>query len=445
MINALMWIWLQQCIGYANRYAAAVMELPGGVRFIYDCSPEDLKALGVFPQRIVERLADKDMTKAENIYKECIRNNYDVITLDSSNYPQRLKSIIDPPAVLYVSGKIPCIDKLVSIGIVGTRSASRRGLAAAQELGRRLADAGAVIISGCAMGIDMAAQQGALMTKEGLTVGVLGCGLDSDYNQTAKELRKLIPLHGALVSEYPPGTDARRENFPQRNRIISGLSLGVAVIEAGSKSGSAITARLAVEQGRELYALPGPAGMENAEGVNGMIACGAKPFFSPADILIEYESEYGGKLRFEGTKYPLLGQPGDGELSAERVLRRGIERNRAKKNAAIQPKNDVPTLFEMAEREERTAEEKVKTQAEKQSQNEKAAAPFGTGYSLPGDISPEARAVYDAMSTAPEQIDELAQRLGKSVPEISMLILELEMNDAVISHPGKRYAKRETK
>lgn len=457
MTESLYWVWLQQRIGYASRYAAKAAKLPGGARFIHDCPQEDLRALDVFPQSVLRRLEDRDLTAANDIIELCKDNNYSIITIDSEKYPQRLRGITDPPLVLYVKGDLPDIDVNVSIGIVGTRSASDRGLAAAQELGRRLAAAGAIIISGCAMGVDMYAQQGAIMAEGGLTVGVLGCGLDIKYNQRSSALRELIPLHGALISEYPPGTEVRKEYFPQRNRIISGLSLGVAVIEAGAHSGSAITARRAVEQGRDLFALPGPAGTENAEGVNGLIACGAKPFFSPADILIEYEKDYQEKIHFEGTRFPLLGNPGDGELSAERVLRRGIARNNARKNAAAQqPKMKSPSLFEMAEKAESekkeaqqnvlsstdfvplTAPEAVSSAAEEQAEQPEK-------FVLPKDLSPEARAVYDAMSAAPEQIDELAKRLGKSLPEISMLIFELEMEKAVISHPGKRFSRRETK
>lgn len=438
MINTLYWIWLQQRIGYASRYAAAAMELPGGAAFIYERTAQELYSLGVFPKRMTERLADKDLSDAEQILKNCIRCGYDVITPESELYPQRLRNIADPPLVLYVSGKLPRIDEEAAIAIVGTRSASQRGLAAARELGMRLGSAGAVVVSGCAMGIDMASQEGAI-TAEGTTVGVLGCGLDSDYNYRAKELRELITLHGALVSEYPPETGARREYFPQRNRIISGLSLGVAVIEAGSKSGSSITARLAVEQGRDLFAMPGPAGMENSEGVNRMIACGAKTLLCPADILVEYEEEFSHKIHFEGTNFPLLGQPGDESLSAERALKRGIERNRANKAAARKARAEIlsaaeePNLFEMAEKMEQ--------------QTNAAQLPVPTdepkSFILPDDVSAEARALYDAMSGQPQPIDELAVRLGLSAQEISMLLFELEMNRAVISHPGKRCSRRE--
>ena len=434
MSNVLFWIWLQQSLGYASHYIDIAIK-NGGAREIYECSRERLFELGM-PIQVINRLSDHSLKRAESIYTMCLSRDYKIITLEDEEYPQRLKSIYAPPAVLYVSGKLPKVDSELCIAIVGTRSASQRGAAAAQELGRRLCNAGAVVVSGCAVGIDSAAHQGALLSPSCITIGVLGCGIDYPYNMSGASMRKLITLHGALVSEYPPGAEARPEHFPQRNRIISGLSLGVAVIEAGRKSGSTITANLAIEQGRDLFAMPGQVGMENSIGVNMLIKDGAAIITSPLDILSVYENRFGNKLRFDGAEELLLDELSVERLSGERVERRGAAAKKStakqgeKTNVAEKKLADANKIPE-AEATNEPVQLVIDTGRQPEQQQKKQ---------LPENASQNARRLYEIMSTQPEQIDVLAAMSGLNASQLSAALLELELDGAVTAHPGGRYS-----
>jgi DNA processing protein len=208
-----------------------------------------------------------------------------VYTIHDSEYPENLKNIYDPPPVLYVKGGIKEEDGL-AIGIVGSRKATDYGLKAAERIAYRLAEVGITIVSGMALGIDSAAHRGALHAK-GRTIAVCGCGLKYTYPVSNYNLGVEIAGNGAMVSEYPFDTPANPYQFPARNRIISGMSLGVIIVEAGERSGSLITADYALEQGREVFAVPGNISSPNSIGTNALIKSGAKLVSSIEDILEE--------------------------------------------------------------------------------------------------------------------------------------------------------------
>ena len=214
-----------------------------------------------------------------------------VICLTDREYPEWLRHIANPPVILYIKGD-PAALAEPGISIVGSRAASSYGLQMAEALARQLAAQGITVISGLAMGIDSAAHRGALKAA-GRTVGVLGCGLDLVYPPENRALFEVIPARGALVSEYPLGTKPDGFRFPARNRIISGLSRGVVVVEATMKSGSLITAALALEQGREVFAVPGRADSLKSAGCHHLLQQGAKLVISATDII----GEFGGTIR----------------------------------------------------------------------------------------------------------------------------------------------------
>lgn len=216
-------------------------------------------------------------------------NGIRVYTVFENEYPKNLKYIFDPPPVLYVKGELLEEDAL-AVGIVGSRKASDYGLKTAHRIAERLAEAGIVIVSGMALGIDSAAHKGALAAK-GRTIAVFGCGLKYIYPATNLRLSRDIQNNGALISEYPFDTEAYPSQFPARNRIISGLSLGVIVVEAGEKSGSLITADFALEQGREVFAVPGNITSPNSKGTNELIKYGAKLVSRIEDITEELNLE----------------------------------------------------------------------------------------------------------------------------------------------------------
>ncbi len=208
-----------------------------------------------------------------------------LITLADALYPQQLLEIPDPPSVLYVRGNPACLQR-TGLGIVGSRNATPLGMQTAENFARTLAASGLSIVSGLALGIDAAAHRGALAAK-GCTVAVIGTGADRLYPARNRELALAIAMHGAIVSEFPLGTPAIAANFPRRNRIISGLARGILVVEAAPESGSLITARLAGEQGREVFAIPGSIHSPVARGCHKLIKQGAKLVETAQDVLEE--------------------------------------------------------------------------------------------------------------------------------------------------------------
>lgn len=210
------------------------------------------------------------------------------VALEDGDYPRPLRCIFDPPPVLYVQGAGSWARSFsgAAVGIVGARDATARGLANARNLARDLARAGVTVVSGLALGIDAAAHAGALEVG-GDTVAVLGCGTDVVYPWRNRGIRRRILETGLLVSEWPPGTTPRPHYFPARNRLLSGLTLGVVVVEATERSGALITARCALEQGREVFAVPGPAGAPRSRGPHGLLKEGACLVENVHDILDE--------------------------------------------------------------------------------------------------------------------------------------------------------------
>lgn len=211
--------------------------------------------------------------------------DHNLIAWDDTDYPHALFDIADAPAVLFHVGRRDLLNR-VSIAIVGSRNATPQGMENARAFAATLADAGVTIVSGLALGIDAAAHQGALH-RAGSTIAVVGTGLDRVYPARNRELARAIAEHGTLLSEYVPGTPARRENFPRRNRLLSGLSRGILVVEATLSSGSLITARLAGDQGRDVFAIPGSIHSMFSKGPHRLIREGAKLVETADDVLIE--------------------------------------------------------------------------------------------------------------------------------------------------------------
>lgn len=210
-----------------------------------------------------------------------------LLTLEDPDYPVRLAEIYDPPLLLFIRGELRASDERC-IAIVGTRRASPYGLRVAERFGCDLAARGITVVSGMASGIDSAAHRGAIEAG-GRTIAVLGCGVDVVYPPQNADLMRQITDHGCVVSQFPMGTKPAAGHFPYRNRIISGLTLGTVVVEAPSSSGALITARQAAEQGREVFAVPGPIGVHTSEGPHALIRDGAKLVEKIDDILVELD------------------------------------------------------------------------------------------------------------------------------------------------------------
>lgn len=275
------------------RYISLVKHF-GSPEKVLSASKRELEELPDIGQIIASNLKDKVLwDKVEEQAKLMEKHQVQVVTFKDEEYPENLKSIYDPPPFLFVKGEIRKED-LNAVAIVGCRSASVYGKRITERIGRELAKNGITIVSGLARGIDSIAHLSALK-ENGRTLAVFGSGLDIIYPPENKKLAEEIVSNGAILSEFFLGTKPEAPNFPRRNRLISGLSLGVVIVEAGTKSGALVTASCALEQNREVFAIPGNLGSKNSEGTNALIKQGAKLVTAVEDILEELKITTKGK------------------------------------------------------------------------------------------------------------------------------------------------------
>jgi DNA processing protein len=276
-------IWLTTCIPAGSVAYEKLFEHYSTAYDIYRADSAELERIGL-PERFLANLLRKDLRRASEAAEFCIRKDVKLLVRGDADYPERLDSIPNPPYALYVKGNIKTAENEYSTSIVGTRNMSEYGMNMAYKIAYELASAGATIVSGMALGVDGIAHVGALESG-GDTIAVLGCGLDKIYPPTHRRLMGIIAERGALVSEYAPGTPPMSGNFPLRNRIISGISRSTLVIEGNTNSGSMLTAREAIRQGRDIFAIPGNVGVSNALGTNVLIRDGARVALSARDII----------------------------------------------------------------------------------------------------------------------------------------------------------------
>lgn len=427
MDEAVYGVWLQLVFGEGSRKVPQLLEYFGSCRTVYESDDIERRLSGLLMPNDISKMEDTPLDAAMEIMEACRRLHYSVITPDSESYPNRLRNLPDYPAALYISGVLPDIDDEVCIGMVGTRRASRYGYKVANDIAMGLSACGAIVVSGCARGIDTASHQGALMAG-GRTLAVLGCGINTRYNLENEGLRKVISTSGALISEYPPGAPPLSYHFPIRNRIISALSLGVVVVEAGAKSGSLITANLALEQGKDIFAVPGEIHNAQAKGVNRLIFDGAKPIENAYDVLAEYVVEYPHRLRLEnlGKKYAMI--PDKGVRPKWERKSKSESKNTAREIVADKPKQP----------EKEGCDDKAPTKS-------KIAAPSvkheSTKKEYPIGMSEGAVKVLEALDSMPKPLQELIDGLGMNASDIMRYITELELYGLVKSLPGRRYSK----
>lgn len=286
------WIWLTTLGNTPGEFAPFLLEYFGSPEAAYAAGEEEYDCIPNLPRLIREGLCKKSLDGAEKILEDCDQLGLRLVTMQDTEYPERLRHIHNPPCLLYVKGRLPRIDEEVAVAMVGARRCTPYGETTARTLGLQLARQGAMVISGTAQGIDAAAVSGALRGG-GTVVSVLGNGADVIYPKNHLSLYEDVAASGALVGEYPPGTRPAGHHFPVRNRIISGLSLGVVVVEADVRSGALITARLALDQGRDVFAVPGNIDAPMSRGANGLISRGeAQLVLSAETILEEYRYLY---------------------------------------------------------------------------------------------------------------------------------------------------------
>lgn len=397
----LYWVWLSCGLGAGASCLDLVSYFEWNPYVIYGSTFNEIYELNVLTRKRVEKLKSFPIEKAEEILRVSKENGWHVVTPSSEYYPHHLLTLQDLPLVLFVQGDVTALTNEMSVSVVGARKASDYGRAVARALSGAMSSIGFTIVSGGALGIDSAAHEGAL-DENGKTVCVLGCGLGTKYLMENQALRDRIAENGALVTEFPPYTPASRTTFPLRNRIISGMTLGTVVVEAGEKSGSLITARLASEQGRDVFAVPGDLVSSSFLGTNNLIRNGAIPVFSPNDVLEEYCYRFFDKLN------------NDTRLPDDEIIRR------AQKYLLS---------------EDFKKEEKPKTEVVEKKQPPKQAAKKEP----PKYLTANAVKIYNMLDETPVHVDEISSACDFSIETTLSALTELEVYGLVVQLSGRRY------
>ena len=301
MDKTLLWVWLTLHMKQGTHVYHYLLEEFGDIESIYNCEDNDVKDLPWLYDNQKSKILDKTLDRAKSVIRWCEKSGVNIITLEDDDYPETLKDIDTRPGVLYYVGKLPDFKNDLCIGVVGTREMTKFGEQSAFEIGYGLTKGGAIVISGGALGIDCTAQKGALLA-DGATVAILGSGIDVLYPYQNKDTFVKMLEKGAIITEYPPHTPPFGYNFPVRNRLISGISKGLVVVEGDRNSGAMITAEKATEQGRMLFSVPGQPGVFQSTGTNELIRNGAKSASSALDVLEEYLPLYGDKINISLSK-----------------------------------------------------------------------------------------------------------------------------------------------
>ncbi len=434
--DRLLWVWLSLACGAGSKVYNQLFASFSTLREIYEATPERLAEVEGIDRGTVYALSDKSTKTAERIMAECLRDGWGILTYGDKIYPRRLKTLKNPPVVLYVRGNLLDLNDAVCISVVGTRSMTEYGERQAYRLSYALACGGAVIVSGMALGCDSMAANGAL-DAHAPTVAVLGSGIDVIYPRQHKVLAGHIERGGMIITEYPPGTAPLGEHFPVRNRIISGLSQGTLVVEAPLHSGALITASTAVSQGRDLFAVPGEVGRENSAGCNELIKNGARAVTSAADILGVYEFVYPHRINVDAAldaeRDPSVGS---GHESASRRLiasRLSRDDRRAEKRAKKE------TREHMSEKK-KDRDGSFSFEADRQIREPEAAPAKIDVAAVRETLTGSQLAVFDAMGDGEITPDEIAA-CGISLPEIMSALTLLELSGCVTALPGGRYRR----
>jgi DNA processing protein len=373
------WISLNMTPQIGPRAATKLLERFGSAENVFHATRGELESLRLRAESIESILKREFHDKAEKEL-ETVRNlGGDVLVLDDGSYPYLLREIADPPITLYVKGAWQACFDSPCVAVVGSRRCSTYGENASEMLARDLAASTICIVSGLARGIDSAAHRGAIAGK-GKTIAVLGTGIGQIYpKENARLVDEILESGGAIVSQFPIDTPPLKENFPYRNRIISGLSLGVLLVEASERSGSLITARLAMEQNREVMAVPGNITSKNSFGTNYLIKSGAKLVQQWQDVIAELPPEI-----------------------AARILPPKIE----DANKDVEKENKQPEL-------------------------------------VPANLNEKERRIWNLLSPAEAtHVDFLLEKSGLSIGDLQAALLGLDMRDLIRELPGKHYARK---
>ena len=411
------WIWLAHRPGLTDRAKVALLQHFSDPEDIFFADKQAFDHIENVTEEGIQSLRDKNLTSAEEILDACRRENLHILTYRDAAYPVRLKNISDPPIVLYYKGNLPDLDGSPVIGVVGTRKASAYGLQTAKRMGYQLGRCGGIVVSGMAYGIDSMAMAGAL-TSGMPVVGVLGCGADVVYPPSNRGLFSDVERYGCILSEFAPGTPPVKWNFPKRNRIISGLSCGVLVVEAPEKSGALITARQAADQGRDVFVVPGNIDIPGFVGSNRLLRDGAIAVSSGWDILSEYEGLYPDKIHRDDvaarqTVYP------------DEIMKVASEVDRPVLEAAKKPEKAMTKAH-------------LKKETKKKAIDKEPSAPYIDLNDTLSKLSPDERAIVTGLRNGERLVDDVIAETGLTTGKLLAALTMLELKGIIKRHPGKR-------
>ncbi len=441
MRSRVKWIWFAEKCGAGSSEMMTVLDKFGSIEETYLADYDDYLNNDV-SEHLAQSLSDKSLDRACDIIKACEMSGIGILTYSCEEYPKSLRALKDPPAVLYYVGKLPDFNKKLCIATVGTRKMSEYGMRTAYKIAYEIASAGAVVVSGMALGIDSTAACAALAAG-GITVAVLGSGIDVVYPREHKRLYDAIKQRGAILSEYPPSVEPNGFHFPMRNRIISGLSQGTVVIDASVNSGALITSKTAILQGRDIYAVPSNIDSENSSGTNSLIRDGAQAVLCGNDIIKNYTYLFRDSLDIQKMKNSEKHSGFDGAVPASFGVR---ARGKSPAYGGVCAPSRVRT--------DRPHEQKSeKTYSLHEQKAEKTHSPAQVNGSVRQSDGDNSRALFDSLNEKQRMIfDELP--LDRAVPadylinagfamkDVFSALTVLEVKGLISSLPGGLYQRK---
>ncbi len=400
------WLWLSRACG--SHTARRLLEHFSDPMAVFFAEKGDYRKVSDVKERDLAGLESKSLGWAASVASACAEKGVRILTLSDAAYPERLRNIFDPPVVLYVKGDLPDLDSEAAIAVAGTRRCTPYGVRTAERMGFELGQAGCTVVSGLARGIDTAAARGALRAG-GKVIGVLGCGTDVVYPRENGRLYDDVALNGALVTEYAPGEPPAANHFPARNRIFSGLAVGVVIIEAPEGSGALITASRALEQGRDVFAVPGNVDSPACRGSNALLKEGAIAATSGRDVAEMYA-----------------------HLFPDRIFRKSGRRAVFTSLAAsAEPEQEAEAITPPGEPEAERAAEKTIDR------------PDGEGYidlvKMTENMQEDEKRVVLAINTGRLHADEIVRLTGMSATDVMTALTMLEIEGTVSQLPGKYF------
>lgn len=411
------WIWLATRAGLSDRGRMALLQRFADAEDIYYADAQGYATVEGLSQDALAALLDKSLVAAEQIVRDCRREDIQILTWQDALYPKRLKSIADPPVVLYYKGRMPEVDALPAVAVVGTRDASAYGLSAAKRLGYQIAACGGLLVSGAASGVDSLAMRGAL-SADATVIGVLGCGADVVYPASNRALYADTARQGCLLTEFPPGTPPIGWNFPKRNRIISGLCCGVLVVEAPEKSGALITARAAADQGRDVFVVPGNIDVPTCVGSNALLRDGAIAVSSGWDVMSEYEALFPGKITKNTTPARQSAYPDEVQAQSAEPLK-----------VAQTPKTPAPKA-------------RKSIFGKKKEIDNAAATPYIDAEKTQTPLTAEEETLVSLLGSEERLVDDVIAETGLPVGQVLAALTMLEIKGVIARLPGKRIVRK---